>query len=264
MEPDLKKLFSLAEETIIQSSSWKRESFLKSIQWTKDKSDYRSMSEQDVWIQLLSVVFYSGIKADMVMKKIPAIKEHLGDYLLVKDFTQADIDKFLADKRVIRNRKKLQACIHNAKVLYQLSEKYGSFTSYIDSIGASNIDIIRNDLRQRFKYLGPRTSLHLMMELGLPVLKPDLVICRMFTRLGLIDDEKQLDQAVEVGTQFAWATGHPIRYIDIVFVMLGQAANTSTGIEKGVCLGEHPRCSACKLTDYCVYYKTLSGSSRDK
>jgi len=72
--------------------------------------------------------------------------------------------------------------------------------------------------------------------------------------LGLIEDEKQLLKMVIQGRKFAEATGHPIRYIDIVFVLYGQMSAREVGLEKGICLEANPNCSICGVQNYCDYY----------
>ena len=64
-----------------------------------------------------------------------------------------------------------------------------------------------------------------MMDIGLPLMKPDIVVARIFYRLGLIPCEEfkkdsDAETVVRAREQFANATGHPIRYVDIVFVWL--------------------------------------------
>ena len=88
------------------------------------------------------------------------------------------------------------------------------------------------------------------------MLKPDRVISRIFKRLGLIDDEEKILQTVEQGREFAKHTGYPIRYIDIIFVKLGQMGKSEMfGLEEGICLEKSPKCMICLLKEYCNYYK---------
>lgn len=97
-----------------------------------------------------------------------------------------------------------------------------------------------------------------MTDIGLPVLKPDRVMSRIFIRLGLLQNKKQLLKAVLQGRKFAEATKHPIRYIDIVFVKYGQDSSKDYGIDQGICLEKKPRCSACGVQAHCVYWANLS------
>jgi DNA-3-methyladenine glycosylase I len=140
-------------------------------------------------------------------------------------------------------------------VFCQLVTEHGSFARYLDSLGGDTFRI-RDDLRRRFRYLGPRTVLHFMMNLWFPVLKPDLAVCRILTRLGFIEsprnEEDQIDQALRAGMRIAHAVGKPIRYVDAILVMYGQVSYKKMGIEKGVCLLK-PRCEACGVKVSCLF-----------
>lgn len=84
------------------------------------------------------------------------------------------------------------------------------------------------------------------------MLKPDLVICRLFHRLGLLGNERQSLKAVIEGHKFAAATKLPIRYIDIVLAKYGQVATPKLGIAQGVCL-DKPRCDVCSIRQHCTH-----------
>ncbi|MEM3986898.1 MAG: hypothetical protein QXR39_08995 [Candidatus Methanomethylicia archaeon] len=80
------------------------------------------------------------------------------------------------------------------------------------------------------------------------MLKPDRVICRIFSRLGFIDNADNINQAIKVGRDIAIATGYPIRYIDIIFTTYGQMG------DYGICLEKNPKCYICEIKKYCNYY----------
>ena len=115
--------------------------------------------------------------------------------------------------------------------------------------------LFREELQTRFSYLGEITVYHFMKEIGIPVLKPDRVVMRIFKRLGLVDNELQFLKANVRGKEFAQATEHPIRYIDKVFVVFGQVATSYLGINKGICLKDNPRCNLCYARPYCNFYQ---------
>ena len=135
---------------------------------------------------------------------------------------------------------------------------YGSFQKFVDSYAPrgsfENLLLLKEDLEYRFKGLGEVTTYHVLTDIGMPVIKPDRVICRIFKRLGLIDNDGQLLKTVMQGRKFAQATRHPIRYIDIVFATYGQMESRELGITRGICLEERPSCSLCGVKNYCNYY----------
>jgi DNA-3-methyladenine glycosylase I len=163
---------------------------------------------------------------------------------------------------MIRNQAKIKACIKNAYVFQNLIQKYGSIQNYIEAFSPfssfENMMILKDEIEHRFYRLGKVTVYHFLTDIGLPVLKPDRVICRIFERLGLIESRENIFEAVMQGRKFAEATGYPIRYIDIIFVAYGQVRSKEFGIERGICLETNPSCHLCRAKDFCNYYSQQS------
>jgi len=218
----------------------------------------KTFSDAEYYWILVYVVFYAGFKAATVNAKIDLIRQYFPDYETVAGYDENKADEVLSDPKMIRNRHKVQACIENAKVFKSIVNEYGSFQAYIDSFSPTasfeDLMLLKEELEYRFKGLGRITTYHVMTDIGLPVLKPDRVVCRIFQRLGLIESDKQLLKTVIQGRKFAQATGHPIRYIDIVFATYGHVESQEFGLASGICLEQNPLCSICGVTDYCDYF----------
>ncbi|MDQ7838923.1 MAG: DNA-3-methyladenine glycosylase I [Thermodesulfobacteriota bacterium] len=224
--------------------------------------EQKIFSDGDYYDLLVAIPFYAGMRADVVSSKLPTIRSHFPDYETVSGYTESKVNEILNDPRMIRHAGKISACINNARAVKAMVQKYGSFQKYIDSFSPrqslDNLLRLRAVLmRSPFSHLGRVTSYHFLTDIGMPVLKPDRVIQRIFYRLGLIQSEKvtdkQLTETIFEGQAFAKATGHPIRYIDAVFVVYGQVSPESFGIREGICLAKRPRCEVCGIRSYCNY-----------
>jgi DNA-3-methyladenine glycosylase I len=79
---------------------------------------------------------------------------------------------------------------------------------------------------------------------------------QFFKRLGLVYDDSELINAVRIGQEFAAATGHAIRYIDIVLVSCGQMEIGSGNT--GICLEKNPKCRLCEAQVFCLYKAKIS------
>lgn len=260
---DYKLLFENIEKSLLSQGS--KVLPLEQIQERLNKFkkfETRILSDSDYYRILVNVIFYSGFRASTVTAKIATIHRHFNDFEVVADYGEKEVDGILADEDMIRNRNKIKACIENAKIFKKIIQKYGSFQKYIDSFeGKDSLEgfmLLKDDLKTRFSFLGDITVYHFFMDIGFPVLKPDRVICRIFERLGLIENKEQILDTVIQGRKFAEATGHPIRYIDIVFVAYGQMQSKEFGIERGVCLEEKPSCNLCNAKNFCNYYSKQS------
>lgn len=243
-----KDIFSKLENTLRKHSKLSKAGFNSRFGAFKTL-DYRNLTNEDIYWTIVYVTFYSGMKAATITDRLPAIKKYLYDFRKVKSYSREDARRIMADPDTVHHERKIKACIANAKEFDKILNEHGAFARYMESFGPldeeATIDKLRADLRSKFLYLGERTVNHFLTDLGLNVLKPDRVICRIFTRLGLIRDENSLEQAVEIGKDMARATGFPIRYVDIIFVAYGQVG------ELGICLQRNPRCDICGIKQYC-------------
>lgn len=211
-------------------------------------------SDDALFAKLVMVVFYSGFRADVVTRKRDVILGHLGDYRRVKDFGAKEIDAVLGDAGMISMRRKVEACVHNAQSVDRLARAHGSFATYLRSLKARRLPEAKEELRAHFEYLGPVTVDHFLMGLGFDVLKPDRVVMRVLHRLGLVDDRKRFERAIEVGREIAVAANVTIRHVDRVLVAYGQVRTPELGIDPGICLEDQPRCEACGVTARCRWY----------
>ena len=82
------------------------------------------------------------------------------DPLTVAQFSERDIDELARDKRVIRNRRKLEAIVENARQMLDLEERHGSFRGYLRSHGGFEQAVA--DLRKRFRFLGDMGAYHFL------------------------------------------------------------------------------------------------------
>ncbi len=216
----------------------------------------QKFSDDEFFQKLTMIVFYSGFRAATVTKREAAIMRHFPNWRTVARYDAEDVRRILDDAGMIRNKRKIAAVVENAIAFNSLIAKHGSFQHYIDSFRPNEsfdqLLSLKRELEKRLSYLGGVTVYHFLTDIGLPVLKPDRVLCRIFHRLGLISDEADIQETVRQGRRFAEETGQPIRYIDIVFVAYGQVQSEEFGIDKGICL-KTPRCGECGLTAHCRY-----------
>lgn len=220
----------------------------------------RELTDDQYFSILVFVAFYSGFRAATVTSKRAIIQKHFPSWKVASAYDEKDIKNIINNPEMISHEGKIRACVANAKTFSKLISKHGSIKNFIDSYSPTesfeNLLLFKETLEASFAYLGGITVYHFMTDIGLPVLKPDRVMCRIFERLGLLENQRQLLKAVIQGRKFASATGFPIRYIDIVFVAYGQVKSEEIGINEGICLTK-PRCSDCRIQDHCGFWLTL-------
>lgn len=259
--PDYKAIFDAIESTLLKVGSRKVpgdeiRTYLDGFKHLEGKS----FSDDEYYRILVHIVFYSGMKAQTVTAKLPVIDEHFPNFRSVARYGHEEVRKILSDspQRMIRNRNKIRACVENAKTFTHIVLDHGSFQNYIDSFGATksddNLFRLKEELQDRFSGLGGITVYHFLTDIGMPVAKPDRVVSHIFARLGLVERNPKPDSVVHEARKFAQATGHPVRYIDIVVASYGHVQHTEVGLERGICTEANPSCSICGATKYCSYY----------
>ena len=111
-------------------------------------------------------VFQAGISWRVVESKWPGIREAFRNFdaEAVAVMSDGNIDELAQDTRVIRNRRKLQAIVNNARRMVELAEEHGSFKDYLRS--HADFDATVKDLRKKFKFLGEMGSYHFLYVVG--------------------------------------------------------------------------------------------------
>jgi 3-methyladenine DNA glycosylase Tag len=114
-------------------------------------------------------VFQSGISWTVVDKKWAGTREAFEgfDPAKVADYRPDDIDRLVADPRIIRNRRKVEGTIHNARTLLELDREHGGFATYLRS--KPDYDSLAADMRRRFKFLGDTGIYYFLWVVSTPV-----------------------------------------------------------------------------------------------
>ena len=188
---DYKAIFQKVESTLISvgSANLPAERIRGNLNEFKHFED-KAFSDADCYWILVYVVFYAGFRAATVNAKLNLIHQYFSNYETVAGYDESKADEILSDPEMIRNRRKVQVCIENAKVFKSIVNDHGSFKAYIDSFSPKssfeNLMLLKEELEYRFKGLGRITTYHVLTDIGMPVLKPDRVICQSSRDWGFL------------------------------------------------------------------------------
>ncbi|MBN2432461.1 MAG: DNA-3-methyladenine glycosylase I [Acidobacteria bacterium] len=82
---------------------------------------------------LVLEAFQAGLSWLTILRKRPRFRHaFVGfDPARVASFGEADVSRLLADAGIVRNRRKIEAAIHNARLFIDLQEKWDGFHRYI-------------------------------------------------------------------------------------------------------------------------------------
>jgi 3-methyladenine DNA glycosylase Tag len=111
-------------------------------------------------------VFQSGISWRVIESKWEGFREafHGFDPAWVASLDPPDVDRLAQDTRIVRNRRKIEATMHNARTMLDLERQHGSFKTYLRSAG--DFDQTVADLRKRFKFVGDLGAYYFLYVVG--------------------------------------------------------------------------------------------------
>jgi Methyladenine glycosylase len=111
-------------------------------------------------------VFQAGISWRVIDAKWDGIREGFKNFdpPSVAAFGPADVDRLLADPRMVRSRPKIEAIIDNAQTMIELDAEPGGFRRYLRSRGDFNATVA--DLKRQFRYIGDSGAYYFLHLVG--------------------------------------------------------------------------------------------------
>jgi DNA-3-methyladenine glycosylase I len=140
--------------------------------------------EQGVYERLTLEAFQSGLSWLTILRKRPAFREAFDGLApdVVADYTEQDVERLMADARIVRNRAKISAAITNARATVGLRDRGGlaelvwSFQpaatpaprslAEVPSTSPESVALAKALRRAGFAFVGPTTMFALMEAIG--------------------------------------------------------------------------------------------------
>ena len=114
-------------------------------------------------------VFSTGMSWKVMLAKWDGLREAFEgfDPQKVANLTEADVERLLTDTRIIRNRAKVEATMHNAAVMLDLDRRFDGFDKHLSSHGGYEATVA--DLRRNFRFLGESGAYFFLYAVDQPV-----------------------------------------------------------------------------------------------
>ena len=118
---------------------------------------------------LILELFQAGLSFECVLNKREYFKEAYDNFDIRKIilYDENKINKLMNNKNIIRNKRKIEASINNAKIFNNIKDEYGSFYNYLKTFTNDKViyendkttselsDTISRDLKSRgMKFIG--------------------------------------------------------------------------------------------------------------
>jgi len=209
------------------------------------KLDCKGWDDRDFFEVLTGAVF-TGIREEIIESKWLAIKAAFSnfDFKKVARYGEKDFVKLMNKSDIIRHKGRIKATITNARKMKEVVKEYGSFLDYINSFQKSD-DLIA-DLQEQFDFIGEINVYEVLKEFGMPYIKPERQIKKVFVRLGLTSEKASEDEIIKVGKDIAKAVNERPCVVDWVLWSFGRK----------VCKIK-PDCEKCSLTEICKFPSML-------
>lgn len=153
----------------MQRCSWCNLNNSKYVDYHDNEWGVPQYDDRKLFELLILENFQAGLSWECVLNKREDFIKSFDNFDIDKiiAYNQDKIDCLMQNKQIIRNRRKIESAIKNAKSFKDISKEFGSFSKYIWSFTNNKIiyetgktsselsDMISNDLRKRgMKFVG--------------------------------------------------------------------------------------------------------------
>ena len=140
-----------------------REWYTKEI-WGKQAED------DDALFEVMSLqVFQAGLTWRMILSRRDAFRKAFRDWNIdaVAGMSPDSVETLLQDPSIIRNRRKIEACVENARTIQRLQQEHGSFCRWFyEELEENDLAGLQKQLRATFKFMGPEIARMWLMASG--------------------------------------------------------------------------------------------------
>jgi DNA-3-methyladenine glycosylase I len=107
--------------------------------------------------ELTRAIFQAGFSWRVIRDKWPNFQAAFDGFEIesVAGYGEPDVERLVSDPGIVRNRRKIEATVQNARTMWDLIQEHGSFYAYLRSLDGLEYAGRRSELSIRFKNLGP-------------------------------------------------------------------------------------------------------------
>ena len=124
--------------------------------------------DHELFGRLIMEINQAGLSWETILRKEQNFRIAFNQFDINKiaNYRDTDINRLLSDSGIIRNRKKIEAVIANAKVVIQLQQEFGSFDGWLATHHPrEKADWIKL-FRKNFKFVGGEIVGEFLMSIG--------------------------------------------------------------------------------------------------
>jgi 3-methyladenine DNA glycosylase Tag len=128
--------------------------------------------------KITQAVFQSGFSWRVIRQKWPNFQTAFAGFDVdkVAAFTNEDVERLVEDKGIVRNGRKIQATIENARACQRLIAQHGSMHAYLRSLDGQDYYARAKTFNKQFKFMGAMGAYFFFWSVGEDV--PDYEVWR--------------------------------------------------------------------------------------
>lgn len=149
-----------------------------------------SFDDRYLFEMLVLESFQAGLSWECILNKREAFRECFDnfDFNKVSKYDSKKINELLGNKKIVRNRLKIETAINNANVFISIQKEYGSFSNYIWSFTNGDIVVNKTDIFNTTSSLSDAISLDLKKR-GMKFVG-SVIIYSYLQAIGVINDHE--------------------------------------------------------------------------
>lgn len=126
-------------------------------------------SDDELFCRLILEINQAGLSWDTILKKEKSFRKAYDkfDIKKVSKYSENDFERLMNDPGVIRNRLKINAAIHNAKVILGIQKEDGSFLNWLEQGRGKSRDAWTKVFKKTFKFTGGEIVNEFLMSIGI-------------------------------------------------------------------------------------------------
>lgn len=124
--------------------------------------------DDELFARLIMEINQAGLSWETILKKEATFRKAYSAFSIrkVARYGAEDVRRLLADPGIIRNRLKVEAAIHNAKVIEGLQKECGSFEAWLDRHHPLPLEGWMKLFKKTFKFTGGEIVSEFLMSTG--------------------------------------------------------------------------------------------------
>jgi len=125
----------------------------------------RPRSDQKYFEILCLCLLQAGLSWGSIRKHWQKYKKGFYDFDIHR-LSKTKTRELLKDPRVVKNRKKVEAIIYNAKEFQEIKREYGSFAHFLKALHQLGHEALLQSLMKQFKHIGAYTAEYYLHSVG--------------------------------------------------------------------------------------------------